>query len=123
MIRIFRLAEILSHVRSIVVIRMETFDGMRDAVKSVLSDLFGPAEFQIGGYFCASCDDVHATNEKCPRETIGVCMDCGRWVKLDRFGNGATCGHSAIRDRQFRWPNATPVGRRQKAYLQLAKRT
>lgn len=66
-------------------------------------DFFGTVEIVTDGRFCAVCNDVHREAERCPREMIGVCLDCGdRWRPLDRYGNCSRCGSSSVSQRRLR---------------------
>ncbi|HXG59173.1 MAG TPA: hypothetical protein VNL91_09130 [Thermoanaerobaculia bacterium] len=70
-------------------------------------DFFGPCEFSIGevrGHqlaLCANgCRDVHDVDEPCPREVLGLCVECNRERSLDRFGN-CPLGHRSIVRRRM----------------------
>ena len=63
--------------------------------------LRGECELTLGR-FCAVCDDVHGDWERCPRELRGICADCNRWRRLDRFGNCEVCKSGSITNRRLR---------------------
>lgn len=50
----------------------------------------------VEGRWCTNCDNVHAEEEKCPRELKRWCMDCSSFRILDRYFRCGTCKSTSV---------------------------